>query len=298
MSETTTPEPEWPTRLYREMRTALDGYSHMADRAAAIAVACVEPLHARIGDLERGAENTVKILLARDARIAELERERDEAAANATRLAKLLAAPLPVADEYASLKDQLKFDVHTAFANQLLTDAQLFEDAKHWQTGAASRLLDAIEPEIDRYIAAMLRDRATPAPALREVPASEAREGDTVMLPFEVVHVDDGWFNAKPLGAGDRALAYTVELSRHPEMTVSRPVSPLPDQPGAVGTATVRGVKGCRVVRMYAARERPEGRKAWLSVSPTHLPSWCDDADIIDFTPAPAGADVPEGGKA
>jgi hypothetical protein len=72
-----------------------------------------------------------------------------------------------------------------------------------------------------------------------------------------------------------------------------RPVSPLPDQPGAVGTATVRGVPGVAVFRT----DDDNGPMHWTSAVLVNGQRWFEDDDLADYVAAPVGAGVDEGGK-
>jgi hypothetical protein len=85
-----------------------------------------------------------------------------------------------------------------------------------------------------------------PQPQTREVPLSEAREGDWMTVHREIVRDDDGELcilvNHDRVGLGHFLPGFIA--------TVTRQQNPLPTTPGAVGTATVRGVPGVRVMRL------------------------------------------------
>lgn len=88
-----------------------------------------------------------------------------------------------------------------------------------------------------------LSEPSVPTPEMREVPLSEAREGDWITLKTKVVGLD-------PLGlkVSVGGLAYYFRDRPSPELTVTRATAPLPTRPGTVGVATVRGVKDVRVM--------------------------------------------------
>lgn len=123
-----------------------------------------------------------------------------------------------------------------------------------------------------------------PSPEMREVPLGDAREGDIVTIHGKVERFPD------PMGltisADGIALRTLASLSRPfgGGITVTRPVSPLPDKPGAVGTATVRGVPGVRVMRM---EDHAYAGQPWYSTRHIGRSNdlWHADSDLSDYVP-------------
>ncbi len=112
-----------------------------------------------------------------------------------------------------------------------------------------------------------------PSPAARDVPLSEVRYGDRL----SGVYVEE---------APDRPYVY-VELNSDcgylVDFTITRPVNPLPDEPGTPGTATVRGVPGVAVFRT----DQANGSMHWTSAVLVDGHRWHEDSDLADYQPLP-----------
>lgn len=122
---------------------------------------------------------------------------------------------------------------------------QMVGDVLPYETQARA-VAEVVEP----FIAAVTPDpTAEDSPEMREVPVNEVRGGDTVTVSFtaHAEHIPGaaGLWLSEFEGGNAPSMFLTQD-----DVTVTRPVSPLPDKPGAVGTATVRGVKGVRVMRI------------------------------------------------
>lgn len=190
-------------------------------------------------------------------------------------------ASLPIADEHASLKDMLGWDVHAAIGNLLLADADLFTDARSWTTGAANRILDAIQPTIDRYLAAMIRDATA---ARREVPASEALHSlsDRLLDLRDSLRPD---YSAKLSGRrlGIEQAAGEARRMADEMDSRARPVAPLPDPVNALRSL----VEALRDPFVSAVTASGEVGRAWRDAVRA--------LEHEDVPPAAAG--VSEGGK-
>ncbi|MBT0772327.1 hypothetical protein KIH74_25505 [Kineosporia sp. J2-2] len=87
--------------------------------------------------------------------------------------------------------------------------------------------------------------KPSPTPEVREVPLSEMREGDWITIRREIL---------RDAGTGTLHVLINHDSVRLASImpgfiaTVTREIKPLPTAPGTVGTATVRGVKGVRVM--------------------------------------------------
>lgn len=123
-------------------------------------------------------------------------------------------------------------------------------------------------------------------PGMREVPLTAARDGDRVTI--------DGYFHgynddmtAMFVGTERGATVVEVDLELIGRdgtlncVTVTRPVPALPDKPGAVGTATVRGTKGVRVFRTGEGNGPPH----WNSAELVDGLRWHLDSDLSDYVP-------------
>lgn len=106
-------------------------------------------------------------------------------------------------------------------------------------------------------------------PASCEVPLEDLRPGDTISGAWSPVEVEG---QSVVLGAG-----WLVDP------VVTRPVVPLPTEPGSVGTATVRGVPGATVFRIREAD--PAMHKAWVSADLVRGSRWHADVDLADYVP-------------
>jgi hypothetical protein len=152
----------------------------------------------------------------------------------------------------------------------------------------------------ERHMLRMAQASLGAAPEVREVPAGEAREGDTVLLPATVTEVRGGYVHA---AYGDNG-ALVIEADA-PGLTVSRPVSPLPDQPGAVAPHDVIpmeevGALRTRTTALLAEMEVRHAATTRLYEELERLSKVCDRqrAEIHGLRmAAPAGAGVDEGGK-
>lgn len=98
--------------------------------------------------------------------------------------------------------------------------------------------------------------------------------GDRVALPSGLVNTP----------VGDVTYVYIdgdeVEVPTRLLTLIERPAPPLPTEAGAVGTATVRGVPGVRVMRADAGSDHP-----WIGAREVGGWSWHADADLADFVP-------------
>lgn len=116
---------------------------------------------------------------------------------------------------------------------------------------------------------------------VREVPASEVRAGDHVTVSGIFRHADgDVQDNEVYISSGliNGDLPFVL---KGPTIGVARSVTPLPDKPGSVGTATVQGVEDVRV----ALRRATDGRLVWivLDTYPDNLPPTVPADQITDY---------------
>ena len=77
----------------------------------------------------------------------------------------------------------------------------------------------------------------------------------------------------------------TVEVAAADVTLLDRPTPPLPTEPGTTGTATVRGVPGVSVFRVWATSD-----KAWVSAGWIKNNVWHSDSDLADFIADPSGS--------
>lgn len=124
-------------------------------------------------------------------------------------------------------------------------------------------------------------EESAPAPVVREVPASEPREGDELWQMTAARDVLASLLRDE--------MATTLKLSS--ELERLRPVSPLPDQPGAVIRAQIAG----SAWRVIAELNGDDGR--WHATDGrNYWPADVTSAEVLYVPPAAAG--VSEGGKA
>lgn len=83
------------------------------------------------------------------------------------------------------------------------------------------------------------------SPEMWEIPASEAREGDTVTITGEVRAISAGRLYI----AYGQGSAMTI-ADADDDVTVTRPVPPLPDKPGTVIRCRIAGLDGVRVAEL------------------------------------------------
>lgn len=112
----------------------------------------------------------------------------------------------------------------------------------------------------------------TAAPEMQEVPWTLRQEGDTIT---------GTWSYYPPLPEGPGVPIAGEGAGWLIELTVTRPVASLPTLPGSVGTATVRGRTGVRV--MLGGPEDPA--LPWLSATRVIGSRWHAVKDITDYVP-------------
>lgn len=168
-------------------------------------------------------------------------------------------------DRYETLRERVNHYTHVDL------EAMDLEDILRAVDAATPGLSEDIEPPAGRRIVV--------GPDMQLITGEDVRIGDEVILCSVITGMTI--FSLAIGGEGldaDEKLWISRDFAG---LTIARPATPLPDMPGAVGTATVHGITGVRVMRSV------NGEPAWVIAGfpDPSTPRFINSADLSDYVP-------------